>query len=282
MEFGFYKIHTARNDLILANFLSLSLPEEEEYSLIAKACCSRRKGIGGNGFIFLVPGKKDKAALRFFDSRGKEHSDIYDPLICAGKYLFDSGFFGQNDIALEYGQESKVINIIDSGHFRIGLGTPRNFPDETPLIEEPEKEYSRSFTLADKKYSMTPLKLNFPLGIFFTAGEPPYALHSLSRTLQEKGKFKNMLPAFVTVYNREEIFVRSWPNKKTVDYASICSGAYVASVLQGFTEREGIAHCQGGSFFLQLTQPRNQLFCTGEAEYAFSGSYYYEPDKEEI
>ena len=282
IEFPFYKMHTAGNDFILANFLSLPLYPDPILGRIAKRICPRLRGIGGNGVIFLVSGEREKIRLRTFNSQGMEYTNLFDPFFCVGKYLFNSGFSGNKDINLEYGERNSCINIIDSSHFRINLGIPRSFPSGKLLREDPVGEYSLTAKISGKTYSITPLSLEYPMGVVFETGESRETLKTLSRDLRllEKPDLRALQPVFITPYSREEIQVKVWFGKGNKDYTSACAGAFVASVVQGFTDREVLAHCQGNSFFLQWTQPSNLLYCTGEAEYIYYGNYYYESEEE--
>lgn len=232
--------------------------------------------------IFMLPGDRERIRLRVFNSQGGERSNLFDPLFCAGKYLFNSGFSGNEDINIEYGNGTSSINVIDSTHFRIKLGLPYSYPEGSPLKEEPEREYSRAVILEGRKQFPTPVILEFPMAVFFPSGEPAGTLKKMVEAFNslKDPLLKELQPVFATTYSREEMLVRVWFGKRERDYTAVCAGALVASVVQGFTDREVLAHCQGSSFFLQWLQPSNLLYCTGEAEYVYYGSSYYDPKEE--
>jgi diaminopimelate epimerase len=83
-------------------------------------------------------------------------------------------------------------------------------------------------------------------------------------------------PAFVRVYSREEIAMVRYSRKRPVDNSSMASAATVAAVVNGFADRYVEVHCDGGSLFVQWLDRDNAVYVAGTAEYAFSGSYYFE------
>ena len=50
----------------------------------------------------------------------------------------------------------------------------------------------------------------------------------------------------------------------------------VASVLNGFTDREVLVHLEGGNLLIQWSGEDNRLYATGPADYVFTGTYYFE------
>ena len=77
---------------------------------------------------------------------------------------------------------------------------------------------------------------------------------------------------------REEIRLRVWEGtEEPVPDECACAGAaVVASVVNGFTDREVFVHLKGGDIFLQWEESDNHLWVTGPATYVFTGTYDFE------
>ena len=80
------------------------------------------------------------------------------------------------------------------------------------------------------------------------------------------------------VLSREEITVRTWIRSQGELLSSEfgAGAAVVASVLNGFTDRDVQVHLSGGNLLIQWSEEDNRLYCSGPADYVFTGTYYYE------
>jgi len=282
MEFSFYKLHLAGNDLILADLRTIPEPPDEILSRSARRSCRRRTGIGGAGIIYLLPGTERKVRIRFFTPGGIESRLISDAQICAGRYLFDSGLFEKGHLEMETVHGISGIDAIDSAHFRIGLGVPTQFEGGPPLKESPSREYSLSPLIAGKRYTVTPVCLGSCSGVIFSFEPGKEKLREISRGFRESkdDRIRGLQPVFVSVYSQDGFGVVPRFSGTVRDHSAAAAGGFVAGVVQGFLDREADGLCHGASFYLQWTQPSDMVYCTGTAEYAFYGTYYDDEESE--
>ena len=275
MEIDFYKIHILKNDLILVNHLYTPSPKPETFAKLARIMCRPHTGIGGNGILVLEPGTREKIRLRYILPDGSDSPVVNDALLCAARFAFDSGIFEDMKLRFEVDDESRSLDIIDSGTFRISLGAPMFFESGQEMREEPDFDYNISVEVNNREYVVTPVSLDMNGLVHFSGDLNVRAQKELS------GKLKSVLrkglqfqPVFAQVYSRDELNVRTWFSGKPVDFSSIAGMAAVAAVLNGFADREPLVHLNRQELFIQWNGHSNQVLLTAKPEYVFSGSYY--------
>ena len=278
MELEFYKIHTCQNDVVLLNYLyNREPPAPEFYPLVSRHMCERHLGVGANGMVVLLRGEEHPVRMRFFLPSGEESERVNDALICLARFAFDSGVAGGERIAVECKEGVRTVDFIDSSHFRVALGRPRKLDGSAELREEPDREYTLAIEIDGKKEAVTPLFLQYHGAVLFYTELSEGRLKHLSRELRSSENFSHPVhPIFVQVFSKDELLMRTWFRKETVDYSSAAGIATVGAVLNGFAERDVIVHCNGQELFAQWTQGTNELFVTGSADYLFSGTFYYD------
>ena len=101
------------------------------------------------------------------------------------------------------------------------------------------------------------------------------------------------------VYSREEMRLKVWgaggsepgdgtlpesgvpAPRKGAELTASCpaaAAAVVASVVNGFTDRDVFVHLAGGDVFVQWDEKNNRLSLTGPTAYVFRGTFYFEED----
>ncbi len=277
MNIEFLKLQTCRNDYILIDLLRIGPFQEKLMSGLARAMCRRHTGVGANGIIFLQKGEEFKISLRVFQPNGSESFAYHDPLVCAARFAFDSGLMEKSRITLETVQGKQEILAIDSSNFRLGLGIPLSPFSREPLVESSNVSYISTFTMRGRRYSLTQVQLLIPGVVYFLESVRPNRLKALNRRLQSlEDAHSAFQPVFTTVFSRDEVVIRALFGTRQPDYASAIGIGMVASVLNGFTDREVIVHCNSARCYAEWLERNNQVMVSMPAEYLFSGSYYFD------
>ena len=277
MEIDFYKIQILKNDLLLVNYLYSPPPETEKIGQLAKMMCRQHTGIGSNGILFLEPGDTEKIKVSCYLPDGSRTSVLNDALFCAARYAFDSGYASGNQLRFEIDGEVRTLDIIDSRSFRISLGAPVFFETGRELLEQPDFDYNINLKVNNKDYVVTPVSFAMNGIVYFPGDMKVQVQKELSGRLKDILKKElHFQPVFTQVYSREELLVRSWFSKTPVDFSSLAGMATVASVINGFADREPLVHLNRQELFVQWNGRTNHALVTAKPDYVFSGSYYAE------
>jgi len=277
MEFEFYKLRVCGNDLILVNYLDREPPEPSVLSPLSKRLCDRVRGVGGSGVIFLVSQSDGRFNLRHYLSSGEESSVYPDALVCACRYLFDSGHTGTDIIQFIEAGTPKDVRVVDSNHFTVRLGEPLRF-DGSVIREENAGELTTNLTVACKTLVITPVVQVRPSAVIFLGDERTGSLRNLSQLLSRtiSSSTPAVQPVFVRVYDRDDMRVYLYFNRRVKDYLSCAGAAAVASVMNGFCDRQVLARAGRNDLYIQWNVKTNEVSVTASAAYSFSGYFYYE------
>jgi diaminopimelate epimerase len=277
MEIDFYKIHAYGNDYLLVDCVFKNSLEPKDFPIVAKSMCRRRTGVGASGVVFLTRGNERPVQFLCYNPRGLRIRSRFDPVMCACRYLFDTGFTDKEKILLETPENPVDVQVIDSNNFRISLGEPLELPNGSPLSDSPDREYTRKLLVEGKGYVFTPLHVGNPFLVHVSDGSSDFPIPSLGRTIRSTyPEYRSAIPVDVFVLSREEIEAGSVRLSSRIDSLGIAASAAVASVLHRFTEREVTVLYHGYQLFVQWLERDNAVYVTGTGRYVFSGSYYTE------
>ena len=87
-EIPFVKMHGAGNDFIMVN--GIGAPTSLEGGLIA-ALCSRKRGIGADGLILILPSDEADFRMVYHNSDGGEAEMCGNGARCAARFAFETG-----------------------------------------------------------------------------------------------------------------------------------------------------------------------------------------------
>jgi len=282
MELDFYKVHACRNDLILLNYLYKDqFPDRRLLPLLARRMCDRHSGVGANGLLVLERGSEHPVRLTHLLPTGEVTDRQNDALLCLARIAFDSGVSGGKRVVVESRVGVRTVDFIDSAHFRVSIGRPSAVDGSVELREEPNREYTTPVKIDGKRYSVTPLHLQYPSAVLFSTDWSRAKLMHLSRSLRQPAVYSHGVhPVFCQVYSKDEMAIRTWFRREPVDYSSAAGIAVVAAVLNGLADREVLVHCNNDELFVQWQEATNEVYVTGSVDYLFTGTYYFEEERQ--
>ncbi|TFG65179.1 MAG: hypothetical protein E4H36_00725 [Spirochaetales bacterium] len=277
MELEFYKLQTCKNDFILINHMAGKKSFREQYAALALVLCPYHKGIGAKGVIILTPGREHAVRMDLLLADGTESRLINDAVICAGRYLFDSGMISKSSIVIETINGTVTIEIIDSRNFRISLGIPMTYNRKETLQELSETSYSRQVILKGKSFMVTPFFLQFTGVVVFVENPQRREYARVSRLLNTGGLFnESPVPVFTSVLSREELCFSVFTKKSPWDIASFSGIAAVGAIINGFIERDSVAVYDDDNLYINWNEKDNMVYVTAASDYVFTGSCYVE------
>jgi diaminopimelate epimerase len=113
-------MHGAGNDFIMINDMN------ERCRLSAEAIaglCSRRRGVGGDGLIFIRPGNTGGFAMRYYNSDGGEADMCGNGARCAAAFAFEAGIAGRS---MSFETRSGIVGAeVANGGVRVSIGDVR-------------------------------------------------------------------------------------------------------------------------------------------------------------
>lgn len=279
MEFEFFKLRVCGNDLILVSFLDSAPPEPSVLSPLSRKICHRVRGVGGSGAVYLTAADEGRVHLRHYLPGGEESNVYPDALVCACRYLFDSGHTDPDTVRFLESGRDRDVRVVDSNHFTVRMGEPVYF-DGSPVVEKTGGEQTRNITVGGKTVVTTPLNMIRPSAVVFIGEEPAGSLQSLSAGLSEEfSASAGVQPVFARVYGRDDIRIHLHFHRRVKDYISAAGAAAVAAVINGFCDRQVLVRSGRNDLYVRWDGKTNEVSVTASSAYTFSGYFYYENPK---
>jgi len=278
MEIQFIKLQSCGADYIVLDALKNSGLRAEHLPDLSAQICSRHFGVGAMGLALVRKNAGARLGIACFNPQGGEAGA--DPLAvrCVARYAFDAGLAGSETFTVELPGAATAVEVLDAHNITLPSGPPTYWDRNDCLRERSAETFTRTLRLMDRELNYTPVRLDGLQAVFFPGGSP-LALSEFGREVEAAGAFADGINlVFARLISREELSLRIWRVRGGEQLAAEgCAGsAVVASVLNGFGDRQALVHLEGGNLFVDWSEEDNRLYVSGGAEYVFMGTYYYE------
>lgn len=122
-QIPFFKVAGCGNDFILVDARRRSAPRDP--ARLARSLCDRKRGIGADGLLMVLPSKKGKARMRIFNSDGSEAEMCGNGLRCVAWYLHSQNG-GSRSFTVETGAGPMKAEITQPERVRFYLPPPKD------------------------------------------------------------------------------------------------------------------------------------------------------------
>jgi diaminopimelate epimerase len=277
----FSKLEGLGNDFIVVNGKEA---QEESYSDLAKRICDRHFGVGADGLILFEPSPssdKPHFGMRIFNADGGEAELSGNGLRCLAAHLFYYRIHCADELEIQTLAGPKGVRLTRSSppeyFFEVQMGDP--ILDLAHIPFHPETEpislVGCELALGEEAYSVTVTSMGNPHCSIFCDDFTSKNWESLGIRIETHPSFpKRTNVEFIKVKSRGEIQVRFWERGvgKTQASGTGSCAAVVASVLNGYTDREVEVQTLGGSLKV-CWQADNSLTLEGPASIICDGDY---------
>ena len=280
----FTKMHGCGNDYIYVNGFVEQIATNRKPELV-RQLSDRHFGIGGDGVIFINPGKNASFEMEMYNADGTRAQMCGNGIRCVAKYVYDYGLTDQTSITIEsfgqvkyldltLGKDGKVSTV------RVNMGAPILTASEIPVVSENKQVIDEEITVDGQEYKMTCVSMGNPHAVIFL-NTMPEDFDIRNFEIEKKGPhFENHLrfperinTEFVHVIDRKRVQMRVWERGtgETLACGTGCCATVVACVLNGLTDTEITVKVLGGEILCEWDQTENIVYMTGPAETVFDG-----------
>ena len=95
----FTKMHGCGNDYIYINGFTEKIAQDKKTELVQKIS-DRHFGIGGDGVIFINPGKTAEFEMEMYNADGSRSQMCGNGIRCVGKYVYDYGLTDKTEVSI--------------------------------------------------------------------------------------------------------------------------------------------------------------------------------------
>lgn len=276
----FTKMHGAGNDYIYIDALK-EVPDN--LPLLSKEISNRHFGIGSDGLVVILPSEKADFRMRMFNADGSEAEMCGNATRCIGKYVYEKHLTSKTDITLETLAGIRHLHLeVTDGFVKevtVDMGAPELRPDRIPVKSSSEEsKIAEREIINGIEYKITAVGMGNPHAVVFVPA-------LFDRLVLEEGprmEIAEIFPnrsniEFIKVIDRTHLEMRVWErgSGETMACGTGACAAVVASVLNGFTDREVYVSLPGGELKIKWDETTNHLFLSGPAEFIADGVYYF-------
>jgi len=273
---AFVKMQALGNDLILVDALHL---KPLSWSRLAERMCRRHFGVGGDGFLLVLPSRVAPFRMRMFNPDGSEDM-CGNGLRCTGKYLHDRGLAKMKEVVIEtIGGVRKTWLLEEEGRrsiIRAEMGVPSLSPEDLPMKAEVKDGLHYSLEVDGKVWELNCVSVGTPHAVIFA---PREVIGEAFERVSPKIETHPLFPRRISVdwcypEGKDVLRVRVWERAvgETLSCGTAACAAAVAGRLLGYCGEDVEVRLVGGN--LEVTWRRGeQMLLTGPAEEVFTGSW---------
>ncbi|MCM1185204.1 MAG: diaminopimelate epimerase [Lachnoclostridium sp.] len=287
----FTKMQGCGNDYVYVNGVTEQIPAQDKPDIVRKLS-DRHFGIGGDGVIFINPGREADFEMEMYNADGSRAEMCGNGIRCVAKYVYDKGLTDKTDITVVSAGQIKYLKLMVETEeksnedlttrgkvtgVRVNMGSPILVPKLVPVeVEEALSQVVDEPVIADgKEYRMTCVSMGNPHAVIFTENVAKLPLEQLGPKFENHPCFpKRTNTEFVEVLDRKTVFMRVW-ERGTGETLACGTGACavaVAGVLNGLTDEKITVRLLGGELQIEWDREKNLVFMTGPAVTVFEGS----------
>lgn len=278
----FTKMHGCGNDYVYVNGFEEHIDAEQKPELVSKLS-DRHFGIGGDGVIFINPGKTAEFEMEMYNADGTRAQMRGNGIRCVAKYVYDYHLTDKTSITIESFGKVKYLELTlgDDGKVstvRVNMGAPILKASEVPVISGNEQVIDEEITVNGENYKMTCVSMGNPHAVVFVddvADLKDFAIEQIGPYFENHERFPERTNTeFVRIIDRNNVQMRVWERGtgETLACGTGCCATTVACVLNGLTDTKVNVHVLGGVILCEWDREENLVYMTGPATTVYEGN----------
>jgi len=268
----FVKMEGLANDFILTH--DVSVDNVDSYQQKATVLCDRRRGIGADGIIFVLPSDVADFRMRIFNADGSEPEMCGNGIRCFGNYVQRLGLSAKTQLSVETGAGIIIVNM-NNGMIRVDMGAPILDAARIPTARAAGRVIMEPITAGDRSFLITAVSMGNPHGVVYADELTDELVLRYGKLLESHPFFpKKANIEFIKVINDGEIQMRVYERGcgETMACGTGACASVVAGVLNNKHGNRVVVHLLGGDLLVEWDgNPLHSVFMTGPAQWVYEG-----------
>ncbi len=282
MKLKFTKMHGCGNDYIYVNGFSQHIDADNKPELVRRLS-DRHFGIGGDGVIFINPGKKAAFEMEMYNADGTRAQMCGNGIRCVAKYVYDYGLTDKTSITIESFGAVKYLDLTLGADgmvstVRVNMGAPVLRASEVPVLSDNEQVVDEEIMVNGQTYRMTCVSMGNPHAVVFVDDIDDmgkFEIEKIGSYFENHERFPERTNTeFVKVIDNNTVQMRVWERGtgETLACGTGCCATTAACVLNGRTDTKVTVKVLGGEILCEWDRDDNLVYMTGPAATVFEGS----------
>lgn len=270
----FQKWQGTGNDFIIPDISTQNLYSQLKTK--AAELCDRRKGIGADGLLLLLPSAIADFKMVIINSDGSEPEMCGNGIRCLAAYILSNNLSAKKALTIETGAGIKEVAIENSGMIKVNMGAPVLDAPAIPVALKSGLVIKEKITIGNKMMEFTAISMGNPHAVFYTDHADDDLVKGCGPQIEKHPLFPNKINVeFITVLSNKEIAMRVW--ERGCGETQACGTGACASVVSGILNKlhdnNVTVHLPGGDLHIQWTgQQSDPVLMTGPAQHIFHGT----------
>ena len=276
----FTKMQGLGNDYVYVNCFKEKIDNPSE---VAKFVSDRHFGIGSDGLIMINPSKVADFEMEMYNADGSRGEMCGNGIRCVAKYVYDYGLTDKTHISVETLGGIKYLDLtVKDGKValvRVDMGEPELDPEKIPIImkgysDETDRVLNAQIKVDGKEYHMTGVSMGNPHDVVYIDDVQGLDIEKIGPKFENHERFPQRINTeFARVIDRKTVEMRVWErgSGETLACGTGACAVAVASILNGYTEREVEIRLLGGNLQIEWNEEDNHVYMTGPATVVFDG-----------
>lgn len=276
----FTKMQGLGNDYVYVNCFKEKIDNSPK---VAKIVSDRHFGIGSDGLIMINPSKVADFEMEMYNADGSRGEMCGNGIRCVAKYVYDYGLTDKTHISVETLGGIKYLDLtVKDGKValvRVDMGEPELDPEKIPIImkgysDETDRVLNAQIKVDGKEYHMTGVSMGNPHDVVYIDDVQGLDIEKIGPKFENHERFPQRINTeFARVIDRKTVEMRVWErgSGETLACGTGACAVAVASILNGYTEREVEIRLLGGNLQIEWNEEDNHVYMTGPATVVFDG-----------
>lgn len=276
----FTKMEGCGNDYVYINCFEETVSQPEK---LAIAMSERHFGVGADGLVLIMPSEKADFRMRMFNLDGSEGEMCGNAVRCIGKYVYERGLTKKENVSLQTAGGIRYLALnIENGIVKtvgVDMGEPVLEAEKIPVFHNVSPVMGKKIAVDGRELDFTCVSMGNPHAITFVEDTNKFPVEAYGKQVEVNPLFPNKTNVeFVQVLSRNHINMRVWErgSGETLACGTGACASVVASILNGFCDREVKVSLIGGELTISWNKEDNHVYMSGPAAFSFDGIWLKE------
>ena len=274
----FTKMQGCGNDYVYVNGMEEKIAPEKKAEVV-RFLSDRHFGIGGDGVIFINDAKEADFEMEMYNADGTRSEMCGNGIRCVAKFVYDKGLTQEKNISIVSAGKVKYLDLtVDENNkvsmVKVNMGSPILVPEQIPAVFDGEQVVDEPIVVQGEEFRVTCVSMGNPHAVVFVDQTGEMDLEEIGPHFEHHAAFPNRTNTeFVEVVDRNHVKMRVWErgSGETLACGTGACAVAVASVLNGFTDRDVRVKLRGGDLQIKWDDDDNHVYMTGPATTVYEG-----------
>jgi diaminopimelate epimerase len=275
----FTKMQGTGNDYIYIDCTREEVLAQEEVAPFAIRFSDRHFGIGSDGVILIKPSEQADFCMDVYNADGSRAKMCGNGIRCVAKYVYDKGLTQKKDITIDTlsGVKKITLTIEDKKAVRatVNMGKPILDVEKIPVLWSDKTLINEAIAVGGRLFNITAVSMGNPHAVVYVKGIETLPLEQMGPLFEQHKLFPDSVNTeFVEIIDRTHLRMRVWErgSGETMACGTGACATVVASVLNGFSDRNATVLLNGGELNISWREDTGEVIMEGPAEISFEGT----------